>query len=108
MKPLSVRTPARTQTPVRRREQLLAAFARSELTAAAFARHHGIAYTTFCSWRRRQATKVRPAFVQVEVLPPATPEPIVVEWGSRARLRLSSPGQLELVAGLLHRLEGAC
>jgi transposase-like protein len=53
------------------RAQLLAAFERSGLSGAAFARQHGIHYTTFCGWRQRQA-KARPAFVQVEL---AAPQP---------------------------------
>ena len=86
----------------------MAAFERSGLSAAAFARQHGIAYTTFCSWRRRR----RPAmptvgFAEVELVRPPSPEPMVVEWG-RARVRLSSPAQLELAVSLLKGLEAAC
>jgi hypothetical protein len=51
MKPiLPVSLSRRARTSVARRRQLLAAFERSGLTAAAFARQHGIVYTTFCSW----------------------------------------------------------
>lgn len=48
------------------------------------------------------------AFAEVELLKPATPEAIVVELGSQARVRLSSRGQLELAVCLLQRLEATC
>ena len=105
---LSLTSP-RTKTSRRRRRQLMAAFERSGLSAAAFARQHGIAYTTFCSWRRRR----RPAmpevgFAEVELVRPPSSEPIVVELGCRARMRLSSHAQLELAVSLLKGLEAAC
>lgn len=105
--PLSL-TETRTRTSRSRRRQLLAAFERSGVSAAAFARQHGIAYTTFCSWRRRRPAKPAMAFAEVELLRPATPEAIVVELGSQARVRLSSRGQLELAVCLLQRLEATC
>ena len=109
MNPTQSLTVTRTRTPRGRRRQLLAAFERSGLTAASFARQHAIAYTTFCSWRRRRrAAKPAMAFAEVELLRPATPEPIVVELGPQARLRLSSPAQLDLAAGLIKRLEATC
>jgi transposase-like protein len=108
MKPTLSLIGTRTRTSPKRRRQLLAAFERSGLSAAAFARQHGIVYTTLCSWRRRRPTKPKIAFAEVEVLRSTTPEPIVVELGSRARVCVSSPGQFELAAGLLKRLEAAC
>lgn len=105
--PLSL-TDTRTRTSRNRRRQLLAAFERSGLTAAAFARQHAIAYTTFCSWRRRPPAKPALAFAEVELLSPPTPEAIVVELGSQARVRLSSRGQVELAVCLLQRLEATC
>lgn len=57
----------RRRTDAARRAQLLAAFERSGLSAAAFARRHGLHYTTFCGWRqRRTQAKTALAFVQVE------------------------------------------
>ncbi len=108
MNPILSLTETRTRTSRRRRRQLLAAFERSGLSAAAFARQHGIVYTTFCAWRRRRPAKPAMSFAEVELLRPATPEPIVVELGPQARVRLSSPAQLELAAGLIKRLEAAC
>ena len=94
----------RQRTPSSRRTQLLAAFDRSGLSAAAFARQQGIGYTTFCGWRYRQAkTKASPAFVEVEVPGPAAAVELLIEVGTHARLRLSSAAQMELAAGFLHR-----
>jgi hypothetical protein len=85
------------------------AFERSGLSAAAFARQHGIAYTTFCSWRRQRRPAVpQMGFAEVELVKPPLPEPIVVELGCRARMRLSSHAQLELAVSLLNGLEAAC
>jgi len=74
------------------------------LSAADFARQQGVHYTTFCGWRRRRdRTKTSPAFVQVELAPPVPPPELVLEVGA-ARLRLVSPAQLPLAAGLLRLL----
>ncbi len=91
-------------TPPARRHELLAAFDRSGLSAAAFAREQGIRYTTFCGWRHRQATPRRaPAFVEVEGLEGARPVELGIELGAHAQLRLTSTAQMELAACLLHR-----
>lgn len=108
MKRILSLTATRTKTSPRRRGQLMAAFERSGLSAAAFARKHAIVYTTFCSWRRRRPARPATGFVEVEVVRPSSPEPIVVELGERVRVRVSSHAQLELAAGLLKRLEAAC
>jgi transposase-like protein len=95
----------RRPTPPRRRNELIAAFDRSGLSAAAFAREHGIGYTTFCGWRQRRTPSQRsPAFVQVEWSQPAAPVELLLELGAHARLRITSVGQIELAAQLLHRL----
>jgi hypothetical protein len=86
-----------------RRTQLLAAFDRSGLSAAAFARQHGIGYTTFCGWRhRRTKAKASPAFVEVELPGPAAAVELLIEVGAHTRLRVSSAGQAELAARFLH------
>ena len=103
-----ISTPRRKQTLPARRRQLLAAFEHSGLTAAAFAQEHGIAYTTFCAWRRRSAAKPSVSFAEVAVVGPPSAEPIVVELGRQARMRLSSREQLELAAALLKQLEASC
>ena len=96
----------RPWTSPARRVQLLAAFERSELSAAAFARQHGIGYTTFCRWRqRRSKTPAAPAFVEVELAAATAPVELWVEVGAHARLCLTSNGQLELAARFLHHLD---
>ena len=60
-----------TRTDAAQRAQLLAAFDRSGLSGADFARQQGVHYTTFCGWRqRRDRGPASPAFVQVELTPP--------------------------------------
>lgn len=87
----------------RRCTQLLAAFDRSGMSAAAFARQHGIGYTTFCGWRHRRAkTKASPAFVEVELPGPVAAVELLIEVGAHTRLRVSSAGQVELAARFLH------
>ena len=108
MKPNLSLTRHRRSTPSARRRQLLTEFERSGLSAAAFARRHGIAYTTFCSWRRRRPAKPNLGFAEVELVRPPSVEPVVIELGRQARMRLSSPRQLELAAGLLKHFEAAC
>jgi transposase-like protein len=98
----------RPRTSAAQRTELLAAFAASGLSAAAFARRHELHYTTFCGWRHAQA-KARPAagFVQVELPPSDPPTELVVELGAGVRLRLTSTAQCELAAGLLQHLRAA-
>jgi|WetSurMetagenome_2_1015567.scaffolds.fasta_scaffold49615_2 hypothetical protein len=96
--------PRRPRTSARQRAQLLAAFARSGLSAAAFARQQGIGYSTFCGWRHRQAPPhPSPGFVEVELSEPPAAVELWIEVGAHARLRLTSPGQIDLAARLLHR-----
>jgi hypothetical protein len=94
----------RPRTPLRRRTQLLAAFDRSGLSAAAFARQHGIGYTTFCGWRHRQAKAKSPtAFVEVQLSEPTAAIALRIELGAHAHLHLHSASQIELAARFLHR-----
>lgn len=93
----------RHRTPPARRNQLLAAFDRSGLSATAFTRQQGIGYTTFCGWRhRRVRAKAIPAFVEVEVPEPAAAVELLIEVGAHVRLRLTSAAQMELAARFLH------
>jgi transposase-like protein len=88
-----------------KRAQLVATFERSGLSAAVFARQHGLHYTTFCAWRQRhERDQTSPGFVQVEVAPPPAPVELVIEMGT-ARLRLSSAAQVPLAACLLRSLQ---
>ena len=95
----------RSRTTATRRTQLLAAFERSGLSAAAFARQHDLHYTTFCGWRQRQGQAApSPGFVQVELPPPSAPAELVLELGTGVRVRITEEGQLELAARLLKAL----
>jgi transposase-like protein len=103
---LSPRSRSR-RTDARQRAQLLAAFDRSGLSAAAFARHLGVNYTTFCGWRQQRKAKRSPVFVQVEVPAPVASIELVVELGPSARLRLTDPAQIPLAARLLQTLSAS-
>jgi len=93
------------RTTAAQRAQLLTVFDRSGLSAAAFARQHGLNYTTFCGWRqRRSKVTSSPAFVQIEMATPPAPVELVIELGPPARLRISSDHQLALAVALLRRL----
>lgn len=93
------------RTDAARRVRLLGEFERSELSAADFARRHGIHYTTFCGWRaRRDKTNPSPAFVQVEVSGVAAPSGLIVELGGRVRMRVESEAQIALAAKLVQQL----
>src|SRR5512144_308433 len=95
----------RPRTTSARRTQLLAKFDRSGLSAAAFARRHGLRYTTFCGWRQRQAkAEPAPGFVQVEVPSPVPPAELVIELGTFARIRLADASSIVLAARLLQEL----
>jgi transposase-like protein len=91
------------RTNAQRRAQLLAAFNRSGLSGAAFARQYKLNYTTFCGWRHQAKAKAAPGFVQVE-MPAALPDAgLMIELGAQARLRLSSASQFGLAVQLLHQ-----
>jgi transposase-like protein len=102
------RTSRAPHTDAARRARVLAAFDRSGLSAAAFARRHGLNYTTFCGWRQQRAKpQSTPAFVQVELPAPPAPAGLIVELGGRARLRIESPAHIALAAQLLQHLNAA-
>jgi|SRR5579872_3122107 len=99
----SDRPPGQHHTNPAERADLLDAFERSGLSAAAFARKHGIRYGTFDVWRR-QRRKAAPGFVQVEVAPAPESVELVIEFGPGARLRVASAAQVALAAQLLQAL----
>lgn len=110
MKKSNPNSRARRSSPSQR-AQLLKAFDRSGLTAAAFARKHQLNYTTFCGWRqRRRQTAAVPGFVQVELPAPAAAHVLIVELVGGARLRIESADQIVLAAALVHQLHtsGLC
>ena len=99
--------PRAVRSNAARRARLLAAFDRSGLSAADFARQHGLNYTTFCGWRQRHAkTNPSPGFVQVELHGPTAPAPaeLVVEFSAQVRLRRTSSCQMDLAARLIQAL----
>ena len=107
MKTFSPNGVARATTP-RQRARILAAFDRSGLSGAAFARERGIKYTTFCFWRQRRARiKPLPRFAEVEL--PTVPEPaeVLIELGSQGRVHLCSASQVSLVAALVRELNAS-
>ena len=92
----------RRRTPPARRSQLLAAFDRSGLSTAVFARRHGLNYSTFCGWRQRQAkAEPAPGFVQVELPPSVSPAGLVIEMGPSVRMCLTDASSIALAARLL-------
>jgi len=98
----------RQRTVAAERAQILATFECSGLSAAAFTRQHGLNYTTFSGWRRRQAkSPASPAFVQVEVAAPNALTELVVELGVPARMHIKGAHQIELAARLLRELNPA-
>ena len=81
--------PHRRRFTATEREQLLTELDRSGLSAAAFARERRLTYATLCYWRHQRARGKRIAFAEVELVPPPLVEPLVIEFGSHARLRLN-------------------
>jgi hypothetical protein len=60
-------SPRTGRTTADERAKLLAAFERSGLSAAAFARKHHLNYTTFCGWRdRRDQAPSSPKFLKLD------------------------------------------
>lgn len=106
-------TPA-PRTSVLRRRELLAEYESSGLSIADFVRKQGIRYSTFYAWlaqseaKPQSALKPKVCFAEIEVEPTGSSEPIVIELGQHARMRLSSAQQVGLAARLLKELEAAC
>jgi hypothetical protein len=98
------------RTSAQQRAQLLAAFDRSGLSAAAFARKHHIHYTTFCGWRQRRDKTRALEFIQVELPESGACPDLIVEIGADIRLRIGSASQIALAVALLGRMgkESAC
>ena len=105
---LSVASRTRRRFTATERERLLAELDRSGLSAAAFARERQLTYTTLCHWRHQRARGKRVAFAEVEIVPPPGVEPLVIEFGSLARVRVSSPAQVDLAAALLKHFQSPC
>lgn len=93
------------RTTPSQRAAFLHEFKRSGLAAAAFAREHGIGYSTFFHWRRQARAACAPAFVEVDLPPAPSAEGLVIELGPAPRLRLTSVHQVALAAQLLQALQ---
>ncbi|MBM3846787.1 MAG: hypothetical protein FJ405_10960 [Verrucomicrobia bacterium] len=92
----STRIPRRGPKAAARRERMVAQFKRSGLSAYAFARQHALPYTTLIQWLKRSSPAPQDiSFTEVELSPPS-PEPLTLELGSHARLRLICSSQIPL------------
>lgn len=108
----------RIQTPSEQRETLLDAFERSGMSGAAFAKLHGIRYTTFAYWRQRRSRRFgaeketaqpEPFFEEVELRAARSEAAgLSVTLPGGASVRIERADQFPLVAALLKYLEHAC
>jgi len=113
---LKTDTLGRVQTSPEHRDAWLDAFERSNMSGAAFARLHGIRYTTFAAWRKRrkqqrQSAEGKPAafFEEVEVRrPDSNAVGLNISLPGGASVTVARPEQFPLVAALLKYLECAC
>jgi transposase-like protein len=109
-------TLGRGRTSPEQRDAFLAAFDRSGMSGAAFARLHGINYTTFAHWRQRRQRQRQSAenspttiFEEVEVRrPDSSNAGLKVALPGGASVTVSHPEQFPMVAALLKYLECAC
>lgn len=113
---LKTDTLGRVQTSPEHREAWLDAFERSNMSGAAFARLHGIRYTTFASWRKRRKQQRQPTvgeaatfFEEVEVRQPdSNAVGLNISLPGGAGVTVAQPEQFPLVAALLKYLEHTC
>jgi transposase-like protein len=115
----------RVRTPLEKRIAIVEAFEGGGMSAARFARHHGLNYSTLCSWIqavRSQRRGQNPAMhsssggamrwleAVVESGDNASTRAeisgLCVEWRG-ARMRVKTPTQISLAAALIRELEGA-
>lgn len=114
----------RVRTPLEKREAIVEAFEAGGMSAARFARHHGLNYSTLCSWikearqRRRESPPMHSpdggAMRWIEAVVEGVGDAeqrqetsgFCVEWRG-ARMRIESPTQARLAAALIRELEGA-
>ena len=107
----------RVRTPAAQRDALLDAFDQSGMSAAAFARLHGIKYPTFASWRqkrnRNQLSESPPvsepgAFFEEVHFSPREVAGLTVALPGGASVQIKQADQFPAVAALLKYLEHAC
>lgn len=86
---LKVDTPKHVRLPKAQREAILDEFERSGLSGTAFAKAHGIKYTTFAGWaRKRRKNPQRPQLA--EIIVDGQPDS---SWSSSSEFRLHLPGE---------------
>lgn len=95
--------PRRSPEAAARRERMLSAFKRSGLSAYAFARKQSLPYSTLIQWIKKPKAKGI-AFTEVQ-LPHHATEPLILEVGPHARLRLTSSSQIALAVEFLKRFQ---
>ena len=89
---LKVDSLRRVRVPRARREAILDEFERSGLSGTAFAKLHGLKYSTFASWslkRRNKPRQASPSPALAEIVIEAEPHS---SWPSQSGLRLHLPG----------------
>lgn len=79
----------------------MAALERSGLSGAAFARQHGIDYTTFCFWRRRRPASPEIGFAEVELVRPPSPDFDLGCLGGDSHTLSRTPSAYPIVGTLL-------
>ena len=95
-------------------ERVLEAWRRSERTAAAFAREHGLSATRLLRWRARLEPSVVPVFHPVRLverprpnpIAPARPEPLELELRGGRRIRVPAGFDAALLEALVRTVEG--
>lgn len=100
------------RTPAAHREALLDLFEQGGMSGAAFARLHGLRYSTFAHWRKRRkappARRSAPITFQEVALAPREkigPFGLVVELPLGARVCVERADQIPLVAVLCRHLQ---
>ncbi len=109
-------TRGRVRTPAADREALLDLFEQGGISGAAFARLHGVRYSTFAHWRnlrRKQSAKPpetpSASMFQEIVIPAASnrrPEGLALELPLGIRVQLERADQIPFVAALCRHLQG--
>ncbi len=109
---LKTDTQGRVLTPAKDREALLDAFEESGMSGAAFARLHGIRYTTFASWRRARRLRHHApepnevGFQEITLESEQRPGPaLTVELPGGGRFKLERADQLPMAKALLRYLD---
>ena len=112
-KVLKTDSEGRIRTPKDDREALLALYEQGSMSGAAFARTHGIRYSTFMGWIRKRRLgappdQANPMFREVALTPSVTGG-LVVELPMGVRVRLERADQIPVIAALSRHLhEAAC